>query len=102
MQEVVPHVRLFPVRLIVVLIVLIVVAVAEFVLAFGVWGGMGWAWWSSLVFAVVELVFLVVSLFLRPGLGGIVSLIANLLVIYCLIQPNVQAYFRKTTSVPTA
>lgn len=95
LQEVVPHVRLFPVRLFVVVIVLFVLAAVEFVLAFGAWNGMGWAWWGSLVFAVLGIVFFVMSLFLRPGLGEIVSLIADLLVLYFLMQPRVQAYFGK-------
>lgn len=95
LQEVVPHVRLFPVRLFVVVIVLFVLAAVEFVLAFAAWNGMGWAWWGSLVFAVLGIVFFVMSLFLRPGLGEIVSLIADLLVLYCLMQPRVQAYFGK-------
>jgi len=95
LQEVVPHVRLFPVRLFVVVIVLLALAAVEFVLAFGAWNGMGWAWWGSLVFAVLGIVFFVMSLFLRPGLGEIVSLIADLLVLYCLMQPRVQAYFGK-------
>ena len=95
LQEVVPHVRLFPVRLFVVVIVLLGLAAVEFVLAFGAWNGMGWAWWGSLLFAVLGIVFFVMSLFLRPGLGEIVSLIADLLVLYCLMQPRVQAYFGK-------
>jgi hypothetical protein len=95
LQEVVPHVRLFPVRLFVVVIVLLGLAAVEFVLAFGAWNGMGWAWWGSLLFAVLGIVFFVMSLFLRPSLGAIVSLIVDLLVLYCLMQPRVQAYFGK-------
>jgi uncharacterized membrane protein (DUF2068 family) len=95
LQEVVPHIRLFPVRLIAVVIVLFIFAAIEFVLAFGVWNGMGWAWWASLVFAVLGIVFFVLSIFLRPGFGEIVSLIIDLLALYCLMQPRVQAYFGK-------
>jgi len=96
LQEVVPHVRLFPVRLFVVVIVLLALAAVEFVLAFGAWNGMGWAWWGSLLFAVLGIVFFVMSLFLRPGLAEIVWLVVDLLVLYCLMQPRVQAYFGKS------
>jgi uncharacterized membrane protein (DUF2068 family) len=93
LTEVVPHVRLFPVRLFVVVVALLAFAAIEFVLAFGLWSRMSWAWWGSLAFAVLGIVFFVLSLFLRPGLGEIASLILDLLVLYYLMQPRVQAYF---------
>ena len=98
LPEVVPHVRLFPVRLFVVVAALLVLAAIEFVLAFGLWSGMSWAWWGSLAFAVLGIVFYVLSLFLRPSVGEIASLILDLLVLYYLMQPRVQAYFRKATA----
>jgi uncharacterized membrane protein (DUF2068 family) len=100
LPEVFPHVRLFPVRLFVVAIVLFVLAAIELVMAFGVWSGFGWAWGSSLAFAVLGVVFFVFSLFLRPGLGEIVALIIDLLVLYYLMQPRVQAYFGKGAAAP--
>lgn len=100
LPEVFPHVRLFPVRLFVVAIVLFVLAAIELGLAFGVWSGIGWAWGSSLAFAVLGVVFFVFSLFLRPGLGEIVALIIDLLVLYYLMQPKVQAYFGKGVAAP--
>ena len=95
LPEVVPHVRLFPVKLFAVVIVLFVLAGIEFVLACGLWRGLGWAWKVSLVLAVVGIAFFVFSLFLRPGFGEIASLIIDLLVLYYLMQPRVQAYFRQ-------
>jgi uncharacterized membrane protein (DUF2068 family) len=100
LPEVFPHVRLFPVRLFVVAIVLFVLAAIELVMAFGVWSGFGWAWGSSLAFAVLGVVFFVFSLFLKPGLGEIVALIIDLLVLYYLMQPRVQAYFGKGAAAP--
>jgi len=100
LPEVFPHVRLFPVRLFVVAIVLFVLVAIEFVLAVGVWRGIGWAWGSSLAFAVLGVVFFVFSLFLRPGLGEILALIIDLLVLYYLMQPRVQAYFGKGAAAP--
>jgi uncharacterized membrane protein (DUF2068 family) len=95
LPEVVPHVRLLPVRLFVVVVVLLVLACIEFVLAYSLWNGLGWAWKVSLVLAVIGIVFFVFSLFLRPGLGEIASLLIDLLVLYYLMQPRVQAYLRK-------
>lgn len=71
LSDVVPHVRFFPVRFFVVVIVLCVFAGIEFVLAYGLWIGLGWAWKVSLLLAVVGVVFFVFSLFLRPGFGEI-------------------------------
>jgi hypothetical protein len=100
LPEVFPHVRFFPVRLFVVAIVLFGLGAIEVVLAVGVWRGIGWAWGISLAFAVLGVVFFVFSLFLRPGLGEIVALIIDLLVLYYLMQPRVQAYFGKGAAAP--
>ncbi len=100
LAEVVPHVRFFPVKLFVVVIALFVLAGIEFVVAYGSWNGLGWAWKISLVLAVVGIVFFVFSLFLRPGFGEIASLIIDLLVLYYLMQPRVQAYFRQDAAAP--
>jgi uncharacterized membrane protein (DUF2068 family) len=100
LPEVFPHVRFLPVRLFTVAVVLFILAVIEFALAFGVWSGKRWAWTASLAFAILSVVFFVFSLFLRPGLGELVSLIIDLLVLYYLMQPRVQAYFGKGASAP--
>jgi uncharacterized membrane protein (DUF2068 family) len=98
LPELFPHIRLFfPVRLLVVAIILLVLAVIEFMLAYGLWSGMRWAWAASLAFALLGIVFAIFSLFLRPGVGEIASLIVNLLIVYYLMQPPIHAYFRKLT-----
>ena len=80
--------------------VLFVLAAVEFVLAYGLEKGLSWAWKVSLVFAIVGIAFFIFSIFLRPGFGEIGSLITDLLVLYYLMQPRVQAYFEQgaTTS----
>jgi uncharacterized membrane protein (DUF2068 family) len=98
LPELFPHIRLFiPVRLLIVAIILLVLAVIEFMLAYGLWSGMRWAWAASLVFALLGIVFAIFSLFLRPGIGEIASLIVNLLIVYYLMQPRIHAYFGKLT-----
>jgi uncharacterized membrane protein (DUF2068 family) len=98
LPELFPHIRLFiPVRLLLVAIILLVLAVIEFMLAYGLWSGMRWAWAASLAFALLGIVFAIFSLFLRPGVGEIASLIVNLLIVYYLMQPRIHAYFGKLT-----
>ena len=100
LSEVVPHVRLFPVRFSVAMIALFALAAIDFVLAYGLWNGSTWAWKISLVFAVVGIAFFIFSIFLRPGIGEITSLIIDVLAIYYLMQPRVQAYYRKDSAAP--
>ena len=70
------------------------------VLAYSLWKGLEWAWKSSLALAVAGIGFFVFSLFLVPGFGEIVLLIIDLLVLYYLIQPLVQVYFKQQASTP--
>ena len=100
LSEVVPHVRLFPVRFSVVMTVLFVLAAIDFVLAYGLWNGSTWAWKLSLIFAVVGIAFFIFSIFLRPGFGEITSLIIDVLALYYLMQPRVQGYYRKGSAAP--
>jgi uncharacterized membrane protein (DUF2068 family) len=100
LPEVVPHVRFFPVRLLTITIVLLVLAGVEFVLAYGIWNGKGWAWIVSLAFAVLGIIFFTFSLFLRPSFGEIAALIIDLLLLYYLMQPRVQSYFGKGAKAP--
>lgn len=100
LPELFPHMRLlFPVRLFVVAVVLLLLSVVEFTLAFGIWSGMSWAWAGSIGFALLGIVFAIFSLFLRPGIGEVISLIINLLIVYYLMKPQVHAYFTKGVAV---
>ena len=99
LPELFPHMRLlFPVRLFVVAVILLVLALVEFMLAYGLWSGMSWAWVASLAFALLGIVFAIFSLFLRPGIGEIISLLVNLLIVYYLMQPRIHSYFGKGSS----
>jgi uncharacterized membrane protein (DUF2068 family) len=100
LPEVVPHVRFFPVRLFTITVVLLLLAGVEFVLAFGVWVGKGWAWTVSVALAVLGIIFFIFSLFLRPSFGEIAALIIDLLLLYYLMQPRVQIYFGKGATEP--
>ena len=101
LPEVVPHVRFFPLRLFTISVALVLLAGVEFVLAYGGWNGKGWAWTVSLAFTVLEIVFFIFSLFLRPSFGEIAALIIDLLLLYYLMQPKVQSYFGKGAMAPS-
>jgi len=99
LPETFPHLRWFLVGSIQVGAALVFFALIQFLLAYGLWNGIGWAWLASLIFAVVGIVSSVLSLYLRPRVWEFVSLILDLLIIYYLMQPRVQAYFGRSTSV---
>jgi len=100
-----PHVRFFATRSMFGGLGLVAFAFVDFVLAYGLWTGKGWAWIGSLIFAVIGLVFSSLSLFMRPRLGEGVALILDLVILYYLMQPRVQSYFGKGKApsiVPTS
>ena len=95
LPEMFPHVRFFAPRSMFSGVVLVVFAFVEFILAYGLWMGKGWAWIGSLIFAVVVLVFSAFTLFMRLRVGEVIALVLNLVIIYYLMQPRVQSYFGK-------
>jgi Predicted membrane protein (DUF2127) len=93
--EMFPHVRFFAPRSPFSGLGLVVLAFLQFVLAYGLWKGKGWAWIGSLIFAVIGLVFSALTLFMRPRLGEVIALVLNLVIMFYLMQPRVQSYFGK-------
>ena len=92
-----PHVRFFG-RSLVFGLALVLLALIDFVLAYGLWKGKRWAWIAALGFAIIGIVLAVLSLSTAPRIGEFVSLVLNLLILYFLIQPRVQAYFGRGPS----
>jgi len=82
--------------------VLIIVALLDVVFAWGLWSGKGWAWILALIFAVLGILFSLVSL-VRGGLGSIVVLVIDAVIVYYLTRPNVRAFFgeAKLATTPT-
>lgn len=101
LPELFPHLKIMiPMPMFSIALVLLAFAIVEFVLAFGLWHGTGWAWIAALCVAILGIVFAILSLFLRPGIGEIISLIVNLLIVYYLMQPRTHAFFRKSSAAP--
>jgi hypothetical protein len=95
LSDMFPYVRWFPFRITSIGIALLVFALIDFALAVGLWVGKRWAWIAGLVCATLGIMLGILSLFLRPGTGELIALVLDLVMIYYLMQPKVQAYFPK-------
>ena len=81
-------------------VVLIVIGLLSFGLAWGLWTGRGWAWILSLLLAALGLIVSLISL-ARGRFGGIVILILDAIILYYLFRPNVRSFFgEQKTSQP--
>ena len=69
-------------------IVLTILGLVGFLLAWGLWTGKSWAWIVAIIFAIIGIISNLVTL---PA--GIVGLILNGLIIYYLTRPAVKGYF---------
>jgi uncharacterized membrane protein (DUF2068 family) len=76
----------------------IILGIAWFVLAWGLWTGKGWAWIITLILAVISAVFNVIEI-ITLNVGSVFSLIVNIIIIYYLYRPNVRAYFGRSTGI---
>jgi len=76
--------------------VLLVLATVDFILAYCLWNGKRWAWTTAMIFVIVGIIFSGFMLFIRPALGGMTSLIIEILILYYLMQPKVQRHFGRS------
>jgi hypothetical protein len=74
--------------------ILIIIGLAYFVVAYGLWKGLNWAWIITLIVSVIGIISGLGSLAVG-NMGAIFHLIINAIVIYYLYRPNVKAYFGK-------
>jgi len=74
----------------------IIVASLYLLLSYGLWTGKGWAWTISLILAGLGIILSLVTLILRGGVGGVIALILDAVIIYYLTRVNVKAFFGKT------
>jgi len=72
--------------------VLMVIGIANLVIAYGLFKGKSWAWMLCLIFAVISAVFGILTF---PV--GIVTILFNALMLYYLTRRNVKTYFGKAT-----
>jgi len=74
--------------------VLLILALVSFLLAYGLFTGKGWAWFWSLVFAVVGILVALVEA-INSLSSAITPIVLHLIVIYYLTRPYVKAFFGK-------
>ena len=79
---------------------LIVLGIANFVVAWGLLKGKGWAWIVTIIINIISSVLNIVSI-VAGSIGSIGGLIINGIIIYYLYRPNVKSYFgrMKATTV---
>jgi hypothetical protein len=70
--------------------ILMVIGIASLVIAYGVFKGRGWAWMLCIIFAVISMVFGILTF---PV--GLITILFNALIIYYLTRRNVKEYFGK-------
>jgi uncharacterized membrane protein (DUF2068 family) len=71
--------------------ILMVIGIANLVIAYGLFKGKNWAWMLCLIFTIISAVFGILAF---PA--GIVTLLFNALIIYYLTRRNVKQYFGRT------
>ena len=70
-------------------IVLLILAVLGFIMTWGLWSGKSWARTISMILAVISIL---TGIFSLPG--SIVSILINIVLIYYLKRPHIQAYYQ--------
>jgi len=75
--------------------VAIIVGVLYLLLSYGLWTGKGWAWTISMVLAILGIILSLVGLIVRGGVGAVITLILDAVIIYYLTRVNVKAFFGK-------
>ena len=71
---------------------LIIIGLAYFGVAYGLWKGLKWAWIITLIVTVIAFISGLGSIIVG-NVGAVIPVIINGIIIYYLFQPNVKAYF---------
>ena len=71
---------------------LIIIGLAYFVVAYGLWKGLKWAWIITLIVTVIAFISEIGSIIVG-NVGAVIPVIINAIIIYYLFRPNVKAYF---------
>jgi hypothetical protein len=74
--------------------ILIIIGLAYFAVAYGLWKGLSWAWVFTLLVSVIGIIVGIGSIVVG-NVGSLFHIMVNAIVIYYLYRPNVKAYFGK-------
>jgi uncharacterized membrane protein (DUF2068 family) len=90
------HNRVLDVVATIALLIAAIIALAEIVVAWGLWTLKAWAFWTAVIVELIRVVHGVFGLIVTHGQGThIVSLIVALVIlVYLCVDPNVRAAFR--------
>jgi hypothetical protein len=72
--------------------VLVIIGIAYFVMAYGLWNGRRWAWKLTLILSGIGIIVGIGSIVVG-NVGSLFHTIINAVVIYYLYRPNVKDYF---------
>ena len=71
---------------------LIIIGLAYFGVAYGLWKGLKWTWIITLIVTVIAFIS-GLELIIVGNVGAVIPVIINAIIIYYLFKPNVKAYF---------
>jgi hypothetical protein len=72
--------------------VVLAIGIASFIVAYGLWKGLGWAWMVTVVLSIISIVLNAVSI-ATGNFPGIVSIIISGVILYYMFRPHVKEYF---------
>ena len=75
-------------------IILVVIGIAYFIMAYGLWTGQRWAWTITLILSAIGVIIGIASI-ATGNIGSLFHTIINAVVIYYLYRGNVEEYFGK-------
>jgi hypothetical protein len=73
---------------------LLILGLAYFLMAYGLWKGKGWAWTLTLILSGIGIIVGIGSIVVG-NIGSIFHTIINAIIIYYLYRPNVKAFFNR-------
>jgi hypothetical protein len=74
--------------------VLLAMAIASFVVAYGLLKGLGWAWTVTIILSIISIVFNAISI-ATGNISAVISIIISGIILYYLYRPHVKAFFGK-------
>ena len=73
-------------------VILIVIGIASFVVAWGLLTGKGWAWIVTIIIVIISIILNII-LIVSGSYESIIGLIIDGIIIYYLYRPSVKSYF---------
>ncbi|MDQ4073570.1 MAG: hypothetical protein M3162_04610 [Thermoproteota archaeon] len=71
---------------------LIIIGLAYFAVAYGLWNGLSWAWVLTILVSALGIVAGLATIIVGTG-GSLLYIIVNAVIIYYLFRSDVKAYF---------